>query len=80
MNGIEEKLSKLKSANYDTEKECSNLKKENNLLKRQVCTNIKAAKKSNKIIFVLMLSTNISKLNLCVPNAPSVYDYVVIVL
>ena len=40
MNDIEDKLSKIKFANFETEKECLNLKKENSLLKIQVCTKV----------------------------------------
>ena len=40
MNDIEDKLSKIKFANFETEKECLNLKNENSLLKIQVCTKV----------------------------------------
>lgn len=36
----EDKLSKIKLANYETEKECLNLKNENNFLRKQVCTKL----------------------------------------
>ena len=40
MNDIEDKLSKIKFTNFETEKECLNLKNENSLLKIQVCTKV----------------------------------------